>query len=371
MKVFTKSFYLSSCFFLIFVISGCQQNLSRDLAEKLLSSNEDIINKSQKLMPANNHIKTGHDLGFWDAVYYDFGKYRLSNIINDISQSTKAINIDNIEPSDRIKYKIEVTGIRDYDTSSNKKTAEFVFEYINMPTPLKPIILKGEKGTALFTLYDDGWRIENIDINTKLYYTLTNQEFNIIEGIKKNTQKRREFEELQKQKAEEERQLAISESKISNKVLYSGNASKTYYENWGTKHIYEFFIKISDSNFVRKAKEIYQVSNNKPQITDNRFDNKIWYGNIIEIMIGTTDYKGYGYKDAWRGTEYTSITLVLNKKHEKHKGTYLIKLRNGKYASYMSIPFSDNEKAHKVYKLLNKAVDDWREKYLKRITKQS
>lgn len=56
-----------------------------------------------------------------------------------------------------VNVRVKVTGIR------VGSLAEFTWEYVGLPSVVKRYVVRGGNGTAQFTLYDDGWRLTNVN----------------------------------------------------------------------------------------------------------------------------------------------------------------------------------------------------------------
>jgi hypothetical protein len=63
---------------------------------------------------------------------------------------------------------IEVTGIKDTPMDKNSKVVQFTWEYIDVPEEINRYTgttAGVHSGEALFKLYDDGWRIDGLQLN--------------------------------------------------------------------------------------------------------------------------------------------------------------------------------------------------------------
>jgi hypothetical protein len=63
---------------------------------------------------------------------------------------------------------VEVTGIKDAPFDKDSKVVQFTWEYVDVPEPVNRYTgtTAGlHSGEALFKLYDDGWRIEGLQVN--------------------------------------------------------------------------------------------------------------------------------------------------------------------------------------------------------------
>lgn len=165
-------------FLLVVCFCSCgPQKLTRDLATKLIKESETFQKKRDNI----EFHKTGfekmknHEMLEMIIVGEGFFKKReiqakneyqnifsLGYIKSYTSHKKYIIMLKNPVP---IKL-TEVTGITDAATGKGVKEAQFVWEYSELPSLLRRFVIKGGKGTAYMRLYDDGWRTDEIKLET-------------------------------------------------------------------------------------------------------------------------------------------------------------------------------------------------------------
>lgn len=141
---------------------------------------------------------------------------------------------------------VKVTGIAE---GAQTRSAEFLWEYRSIPTPLRFLAIRGGSGVASFQKYDDGWRIVNVQIDTQpTPYRLTPADAT----------------ELRRLSAEHEsREIVVRQSKVGkvvNTMTFSNEPSKKF-------EIWETFIRATA-----------QWGSNQSYAT---YD--FWYGNVTGI----------------------------------------------------------------------------------------
>ncbi len=75
------------------------------------------------------------------------------------------LNYDRLVPHKPLNILIISTGLADVPGTTNLKEAQFDWSYQNVPSVIKRFIALGGSGRAIFRLYDDGWRIEQLNVN--------------------------------------------------------------------------------------------------------------------------------------------------------------------------------------------------------------
>jgi hypothetical protein len=147
------------------------KELTRDKAKKMLESSERFTPKQVELVIASDTVNCGRQLGLW----YNTGPWGNLLIGPKGTQDIQTILADG-RGGGRFTLKkaykrriVEITGIREQPNpfgGGNMKVAEFtwVYDMDDWPAVIKTCIPKmsNAKGRAMFALYDDGWRIEQV-----------------------------------------------------------------------------------------------------------------------------------------------------------------------------------------------------------------
>ncbi len=165
-------------FLLVVCFCSCgPQKLTRDLATQLIKESETFQKKQGNI----KFHKTGfdkmkkHEMLEMIIVGKGYFKQRELQVKNEYqnifslgyiksytSHKKYIIMLNNPVP---IKL-TEVTGITDAATGKGVKEAQFVWEYSELPSLVRRFVIKGGKGTAYMRLYDDGWRTDEINLET-------------------------------------------------------------------------------------------------------------------------------------------------------------------------------------------------------------
>jgi len=149
--------------------ASCAPSLTRDNAAKL-------IQKSIGKLSDVRLNAQGYQKGFLQGMWVTETESKVTHLTHQGAQHFASINYSagywgkfaaqasgsgsgSIRLNKPVDVRVRVTGIR------NGSAAEFTWEYAGLPSIAKRYAIKGGTGTALFNLYDDGWRLTKFDMN--------------------------------------------------------------------------------------------------------------------------------------------------------------------------------------------------------------
>ncbi len=161
--------------FLALSIAGCGKSLSRDDAAAhilkadamaIFTSSVPIHNPADLVSRAKKEgirISENRLLFFAAPDRIEVGDKLLSEVESKIefSEEQKAFFLRTKKP---ITLRVNVTGVTEDPGSKGIRQAEFTWTQEGLPPIVRRFSADGGRGTALFRLFDDGWRIESIDI---------------------------------------------------------------------------------------------------------------------------------------------------------------------------------------------------------------
>jgi hypothetical protein len=165
--------YLFVSLTLIFALGisfGCSATgaLSRPKAKALIEASDDF-QRMHIVKLSNEGVKRGQDEGLWILLVIDM---RLSPQAQQIFKEITGEYMKGHKATLQTPVKarvIEVKGIADATSltggTSQMKETEFTWDYENLPSMVRRYATQGGTGSALFRLYDDGWRIQKIKLN--------------------------------------------------------------------------------------------------------------------------------------------------------------------------------------------------------------
>jgi hypothetical protein len=139
------------------VLSGCSVDLQRNDANKLIEQSPRVNELKNIVYVRPGYYDEGVSQGLWSTK---------DNILIFSDRTVKEIlSLDNgrITPSRPVTVSIKVTGMRDISKDPAVKLAEFEWSYATLSPLVRRFALSGGRGSATFTKYDDGWRIESLD----------------------------------------------------------------------------------------------------------------------------------------------------------------------------------------------------------------
>lgn len=144
---------------LLAALVGCSQSgqLDRPKAATLLRDSEQVarLQSFLYLAPAASEAGLAHDL--WDEA----GRLtpRGDSIMTELRPRSATLRTPLGPPE------IDVTGISDAPFGEGHKEVQFRWRNSDLAPPLLWIATNGGTGTAVFRLFDDGWRIEEVDVS--------------------------------------------------------------------------------------------------------------------------------------------------------------------------------------------------------------
>src|SRR3990172_712028 len=145
----------------------CAQTLSRDKAATLIEKSMSEV--KTKIRLHDSGYQKGLQHGMWQthekstyvtdhgALYFQSINYSADFWGNFAAQAAGS-GSGSVTLKKPVNLRVKVTGIR------GGAAAEFTWEYVGLPSVVKRYVVRGGNGTAQFTLYDDGWRLTNINI---------------------------------------------------------------------------------------------------------------------------------------------------------------------------------------------------------------
>jgi hypothetical protein len=143
----------------VLACSGCNDSrFDRNHAQQLIQESENLKEKSQRIKVRDGTLKSGQSQGLWSI---EDGQIvmseRASNEITSVDENW-------IVPNVKLPMRVEITGLAESPLSSKIKSAEFNYVFDNVPPILRRFIFNGGTGRANFQLYDDGWRLIELDL---------------------------------------------------------------------------------------------------------------------------------------------------------------------------------------------------------------
>lgn len=150
------------CLFIVIPVSCGSNNISRNKAESLIYHSQKI----KKLMSEVPLHKNGYEKGKEQEMWIFTGILWNKKIETTGKGEKYFSNVDKYKllVVDPVDIDINVTGITDSILGEGVKEAQFQWKYFNIPSVVKRFIIIGGIGRAYFRKYDDGWRLEDIEI---------------------------------------------------------------------------------------------------------------------------------------------------------------------------------------------------------------
>ncbi|BBO88010.1 hypothetical protein [Desulfosarcina ovata] len=349
------SFIFIIMLFYQFFIYGCgSKSLDRSTAEALIENSQFIIKRI--ISPHENGLQVGLQHDFW----YQKKKYTITNTLLSKRGESYFKNIDDkyITLKNPLDIKVEVTGIADailpQTDATGVKEAQFIWNYINVPSQIKWVCADGGKGKAYFRLYDDGWRLESFNdvLYNKNAIQLSISELND-EELDRTTIKEKK-QELQRIEAERKMKEEEIKRKEKERIAQLIQESKNHTETIGTFKCISTSIAMGQRNPHANGDAILtnvdasyvHVFKSSVRNAVDSVDVIFWFGNIISIY--KTDLQD---NPAYPPQAY-SIRFKLKKK---------INICPGRHAD--AIQFQDKQIRDDFYNKIKDAKSKWDRKY--------
>lgn len=217
-----------------------------------------------------------------------------------------------------VNVRVKVTGIR------GGSAAEFTWEYVGLPSVVKRYVVRGGNGTAQFTLYDDGWRLTNVN------HKYSNEP--AIQTAKEHAEEEAETRAWEAAERKRQEQQNTEKERLANLVRESQTPTREIASfSFHTDDINQkLTLKVTDVGFSVEEVEIYNKSSMQP--------SKILFSDPFWQKI----YATYFYVKPVRGSLKRYAIL---------------------YNTFYLFQFDTYDEAIKVYEVISSANKQWREKY--------
>lgn len=192
---------------LLFGLTGCSQNdLSRGRASGLIAA-------SPKFSEAVSTLQY-HESGkaMWEA----HGGLNTRELVQAFAAASPQLTL--VNPTHRTVE--TVTGIANFPLGEGVKEAQFTWRYDPLPRVAARYAVVSGTGKALFRQFDDGWRLENLDLEEKK----TTPNFSAAEQAENQKMvdaelERRKMASQAKQKRIAELELILAESRVIHREI--------------------------------------------------------------------------------------------------------------------------------------------------------
>lgn len=146
---------------IVLAASACSKSdLDRDAAQALIEKSEQVQQLSASVSVAREFFDEGVAQGLWAKV--NRSETRLSE---RAAKEISAIGSNYLAPVDPAKVTVTVTGVKAPAEGSKSRMVEFTWAYEGLSPLVKRFALGGGGGTATIELYDDGWRVSNVNLS--------------------------------------------------------------------------------------------------------------------------------------------------------------------------------------------------------------
>lgn len=133
---------------------------SRSDAERKILESERIKELAQTVRLRSQAASDGQKQGIWQLDRVG----RISTLNSSAAAEIKKVSDFAVTPATKPSIGIKVTGMADSPMSDKIKEAKFSWAYESLTPLLRRFAVAGGEGLALFRLYDDGWRLENVEV---------------------------------------------------------------------------------------------------------------------------------------------------------------------------------------------------------------
>lgn len=146
---------------ILMAAAACSKSdLDRDAAQALIEKSEEVQRLTSAVAAGNGFFEEGVEQGLWTKI----GRSEVS-ISERAANEISGLDSDRIFPVEPAKVKVSVTGVREPSEGSKTRMVEFTWAYDALKPLVKRFALAGGAGTATIDLYDDGWRLSNVNLS--------------------------------------------------------------------------------------------------------------------------------------------------------------------------------------------------------------
>ncbi len=146
--------------FILLVLAACGRNeLDREQAENEIERSEEITRQEAAVQLHSSAI----DEGLRQGIFLNLRGGRVDLSDRAVSEISSA-NTRYLQPTDPIDVLINVTGIAGTGSDSPGRRVEFLWQYDGLSPLVRRYAIAGGSGTAQFTRFDDGWRLQAVSI---------------------------------------------------------------------------------------------------------------------------------------------------------------------------------------------------------------
>jgi len=319
-------------------LHGCgKADLSRGKAEALISQSSDFQSLRKALVFHREAYQKGIQQGMWKdefqrgwhvGIVTDKGKRYFSEIAQVPMSNNRAG-----APVAEVKVpSVKVTGIaKEGDT---QRIADFSWSYVDLPPVVKRFVVAGGLGKAQFKLFDDGWRLEHLELS------VSDQPVTLSEREKAEEQADLEAAAKEAQTAAEKRRLQAE-----------AKARRIEESQKPTRQVGSFSNFATAADFTPKSKPgpgTVIVTDVNIDFTSRGTHCTAWFGWVKEIT-----------KDAGHDSAYQGLFAHI----EANRSAWMGQggLGCGNIDSQLSFPSA--EERDRFMNVANAALKAWRAKY--------
>ena len=354
MTYFRKVVYICIVIAIFALISSCTKTLSRNDAAELISKSSNFQQLRSSIPFHSQWDQTAHNEGVingYSGSWCSVTDPRLLAMLKDGNCSTFTAELRQpvSTPS------IEVTGITDAAIASNSakiKEVQFSWRYHDVPGPLNRFIVSGGTGEAVIRLYDDGWRLENINLSPRFNdpYVLSETEQKEVKQqmAMRQEELNREAEntrlEAERVQAEQERiAMVVKNSKINS-----------------AQSIATFNVLLGGSSFMKGDKPqigqfvVWNTGLQFPAIPGREDSNYLWFGNLYAITIAGKRQTRPGFITK---EDYPVINIQVKDGKDGSAGASLAMF------TYRGPVFEDDATRDNFYTTVVNTFDKWKKQF--------
>lgn len=212
----------------VFLLAACgNPDLSRDEAAQLIRSSPEVQERLNNIPILRGAIDNGAAQGLWD-VEGNRISFRSAAAAEISGMNTNTIQLRQGQLRQGADITVDVTGMASIFDSETMKEAQFRWFYSALPRLTRRFAISGGDGRATFRLYDDGWRLERIDIsNAYQPYVLSDADSQELQADYNAEARRVQRIEQERLEAEQQRQALADAAKTPSETI--GTYSYIYF----------------------------------------------------------------------------------------------------------------------------------------------